>query len=384
MTEQALRVALLNPCFWPEVRRGAERVVRELADGLLARGHRPRLITSHPGRPTRAVENGLPITRHWRPPVGPLERREYERYLTHVPFSYLDLRRGDDDIAQALFVTDAQAAARWTVRTGKPSIFAYMGIPDRPGITQYRGRLRLTRSAVRGCSAVTALSRLAAEEFWRELRVEARVIHPGVDVRAFSPGGRRSEEPTLFCGADITEPRKRVPLLVEAFALVRREHPRARLVLSRPRSASDSEAYAAEPGVELADVDDREALADAYRDAWVSVLPSISEAFGLVLAEAMACGRPVVATNVGGMREVVDRDTVGRLFDGDSPEDLARALLEAIDLAKDPATPGACRARAEQFSVDSCVEQYLELYGELLGRPVDSTCLAASRPSLTA
>jgi hypothetical protein len=42
-----VKVALLSPVFWPEVRRGGERFVRDLADGLLERGHAPRLITSH-------------------------------------------------------------------------------------------------------------------------------------------------------------------------------------------------------------------------------------------------------------------------------------------------------------------------------------------------
>ncbi len=59
----ALRVALLAPAFFPEVRRGGERLVRELADELIARGHRPRLITSHAGRPSRTVEDGLPVFR---------------------------------------------------------------------------------------------------------------------------------------------------------------------------------------------------------------------------------------------------------------------------------------------------------------------------------
>src|SRR2546426_7045888 len=54
---RSLRVALLNPCYWPEVRRGSERVVRELADGLIAHGHKPRLITSHPGLPSRTLED---------------------------------------------------------------------------------------------------------------------------------------------------------------------------------------------------------------------------------------------------------------------------------------------------------------------------------------
>ena len=362
-----LRVALLNPCFWPEVRRGSERFARELADGLIARGHRPRLVTSHPGLPSRAVEDGLPITRHWRPPEGRLRRRQYEWYLTHVPFSYLSLRLGRDEVAQALFVTDAQAAARWSRRTGRPSVFSYMGIPDHAGLVELRLRPELTVRAVRGCTAVTALSATAAEAFWRWLGVEARVIHPGVDLQAFRPAGRRSEEPTVFCAADIAQPRKRVGLLVDAFRLVRRERPGARLALSRPRDEGVAARLSSqEPDVELVDVDDRGALARAYREAWVSALPSVGEAFGLVLVEALACGTPVVAANTGGMREVVDREAVGRLFDGDRPEDLAAAILEALELARDPGTGEACRRRAEEFSIDRCVEGYLALYRELL------------------
>ena len=115
-----VRVALLAPCFWPEVHRGGERIVRSLADGLLAAGLRPRLITSHPGRPRRAVEDGLPVARHSRPPDGLLVRAGLEDHLTHLPFSYRDLRRGDDDLAHALFPTDGAAAAAWSRRTGRP------------------------------------------------------------------------------------------------------------------------------------------------------------------------------------------------------------------------------------------------------------------------
>ena len=361
-----LRVALLNPCFWPEVRRGSERVARELADGLIARGHRPRLITSHPGLPSRRVEDGLPIIRHWRPPDGRLRRRLYEPYLTHLPFSYASLRLGRHDVAQALYVTDAQAAARWTRATGKPSVFSYMGIPDHEGLTSHRWRLELTVRAVRGCTAVTALSRVAADAFKRSLGVDAHVIHPGVNLSAFGPGPDRSEEPTVLFAADPTEPRKRAGLLVEAMRLVRRERPGARLVLSRPREPAQA-ADLIEDGVELADLDDRAALARAYASSWVACLPSFNEASGLVLVEALACGTPVVATDDGGMREIVgDRPEIGRLFTGETPDDLARAVLEAFELAGDPRTAKACRCRAEDFSVERSVDRHLELYRELL------------------
>ena len=95
------RVALLAPCTWPEVRRGGERLVRDLAAGLVQRGHAPRLITSHPGMTSRRMEDGFEVIRSWRPPEGRLRRRLVEDYVTHVPFSYMHLRNGDDEVALA-------------------------------------------------------------------------------------------------------------------------------------------------------------------------------------------------------------------------------------------------------------------------------------------
>ena len=366
---ESLRVALLAPCFWPEVRRGAERLLRDFADGLLARGHRPRLITAHPGLPSRTVEDGLEVVRNWRPPAGRLARRAFEDHLTHLPFTYASLLAGADDVAHATYVTDAVAAARWSRRSGRPSVHAVLGAPDRRYLVKRRKRVELWLEAAQGCDVVTVLSEAAAALLRRELGIEARVIPPGVDTALFAPNGERDPRPTILFPSAAEDPMKRLDLLLAAFRLVRRDRADARLVLNRPRDAELARRILdSAPGVELLDAESRSAeLVGAYRSAWVCALPSLGEAFGLVLAESLACGTPVVGSNAGGIPEVLGaRDGIGRLFDGGEPEELAKALLEGLELAEDPSTRAACRARGEELSLDRFTAGYEALYTELI------------------
>jgi phosphatidylinositol alpha-mannosyltransferase len=341
-------------------------MIREVATGLIADGVRPTLITSHRGRPSRAAEEGMVVIRNWRPPTGERFERRVEDHLTHVPFSYLSLRRGSFDIAHAEYPTDALAAARWTRRTGRPSILHFHGIPDERGLRLKRLTFATTRRAVEGCSAVVCSSETSAAAFRRTLGVDARVVHPGVDLGTFAPGAGRAPEPTIFCAAAPDEPRKRIPLLVAAHELVRRERPGARLALLRPRDARLAAELSATEGVDLVDpVEEAARLAELYRRAWVSALPSVGDSFGIVLVESLACGVPVVASDADALPEVVDRDTIGRLFSGDE-HSLARALLDALELAEDPRTAAECRRRAEDFSLERCVEAHEALYADLL------------------
>jgi D-inositol-3-phosphate glycosyltransferase len=235
-----------------------------------------------------------------------------------------------------------------------------MGIPSREAIANQRLRMRAHEEATTRAGAVTVLSRAARDAMWRWLGVEAEIVAPGVDLELFSPGGERSARPTFACAGDPGEPRKRIGLIAEAFGIVRREVPDARLVLMRPRDAklaADLEAS----GAELVDVDSR-GVVEVFREAWVTGLASYGEAFGLVVVESLACGTPVFGPDDGGVAEIVDRPGLGALFSEPEPETVARAMREALELARDPQTAARCRTRAEDFDTLSSARRYVELY----------------------
>ena len=364
-----MRVALLHPCYWPEVRRGSERVIRELADGLVARGHEPVLLTSHPGPTTRTVEDGLAVVRARRPDDRRLRERGWDRYLSHAPRALVELVRARPDVAHAIYPADAVAAAPWARVTRRPLVFSYMGLPDAAYLDERRGRRWTMAQACRRADAVVALSQASARAFGDVLGVEARVISPGVDLHAFSPDeSDRAQAPTIVCAAAIAEPRKRVALLVEAFALVRADRPDARLVLNRPRG--EAPAFASAQGVELADLDDRAALAAAYR-VGVGVGAAVGQRgvragarrgarvrhAGCRPRTAAGCRRSWAAVTTSG----------GRSRATTRPRSLARCSARSR-CTRTPPRRGAAASRPQRFSTDRTTDAYVALYEELAQR----------------
>ncbi|MDO9565596.1 MAG: glycosyltransferase [Candidatus Desulfaltia sp.] len=100
------------------------------------------------------------------------------------------------------------------------------------------------------------------------------------------------------------------------------------------------------------------------------VLSSVSEGFGRAAAEAMACGKPVVATKAGGLSEVVEDGITGRLVPPKNPAALAKAIIELLKDKKKSENIGiAGRKRVEKlFSIEKNVKSIEELYEKILTR----------------
>lgn len=352
---------MLHPCYWPEVRRGSERVIHDLGARLAARGHHPRLITSHPGPRSQSVEDGIEILRLHRPRGRRLQLGMRDVYLTHVRGSMRALRETQPDLVHAFYPVDGLAASRWARRSGRPLVFSLMGTP-RPEALRRPVWRRIVAEALRRADATVCLSQHVAALADEAFGVRPRVIHPGIDLEVFRPSAPRAAVPTILCPADLSDPRKGGALLHESFRLIRSRHPEARLVLDRRRAANPLPPD--EDGVEYRDLDTSEALVRAYSEAWLTVLLSRAEAFGLVLGESLACGTPVVATPGGGVEEMIDGDGVGRVVDSDAPEPVADAIDASMGAGEE--IRAACIARADRFSADRAADAYEALYGELV------------------
>src|SRR3954465_6240070 len=96
----AIRIAFVSHVFWPEKRRGGERLIRDLSDALIARGDEVSLITSHRGRPERTTETGLDVVRQWRPPERPFSALGFPPGTSAALGEWWALRRSNADIAQ--------------------------------------------------------------------------------------------------------------------------------------------------------------------------------------------------------------------------------------------------------------------------------------------
>ncbi|MFL6238333.1 MAG: glycosyltransferase family 4 protein [Actinomycetes bacterium] len=367
-----MRICLAHPYVWPEVQRGGERYLDDLARYLTSAGHVVDVVTG--GEETN-VETVDGATRRRR------RRRDVwvgdKLGLTDVDMFGVDawpcFARRRYDVVQAL-VPSAAIAARLA---GQRTIFSTIGFPT-PGHPPQRRRRALVRLAVRTAHVLTAPSEAAAMAFTDVTGRTAEALWPGVWLDRF-PLARsdRPTEPVLLYPSDLSVRRKGLDILLAAVAQLLPGYPGMRLLLSgagdagwafRRLSASDRQAVTA--ATDLAGIADTAELVRRYQTSTVTVLPAKEEAFGMVLIESLACGTPVVGCAGSGMTEIVTDPAIGRLAEfGDVPS-LARALDDAITVAGDPATSDRCRTAASAFGWQERIGPLHErLYERVARRP---------------
>ena len=287
--------------------------------------------------------------------------------------------------------------AHWAIPTGPSAVLAArrLGLPS--VITMHGGDVYVNpeqgydfptrwyvrpplRWTLRHADALTAITEDCRQHALRAgAPPEAiRLIFNGTDLRRFSPAtpsngsADGSWGPHMIFACRQLFPRKGIRFLIEAAARLKPRFPDLKLVLAgdgfeRPELARLAEERGIARDVTFLGWVPNTALPPYYRAAAVSVIPSLEEGFGIPAAEAMGCEVPVVASDAGGLPEVVEHGVTGLVV----PRGDSAALAEAIgSLLEDPArrrSMGAAgRARALQlFDWDRTAEQFEQVYREI-------------------
>lgn len=289
---------------------------------------------------------------------------------------------------------DAAGLSLATLAFGKDLVFSRFGVgreinEKRTNLSwrwiQFLGRRRLARANVAVC--VSRFQNAAIQTRWRIPRTKIRMIYNGIDTRTFSPlPMKRSDQDRhlLFVGG--SNPRKGVDVVMESFARVRRHRPNVSLDLVGGWDWTAQERAAAELGihtrVHFHPYLPREDMPDQYRRAYALLTPTRAESFGRTVAEAMACGVPVVSSRTGALPELIEDGVNGILVPANDPQALAEATLELLDNPRKAEEMGrAGRRRVERdFAWDVIMPLWEELLEQLAGggdsseskRPVSS------------
>lgn len=216
----------------------------------------------------------------------------------------------------------------------------------------------------------------------RELRERGLPLPPveivshGVDAETFRPAPDWPSDDgyILFAGRVVAQ--KGVNILLRAFGALLRRCPEARLLVV---GEGDLELffqrmtrYLGFPHrVSFVEWQTGESLVGLYQRAQLIVIPSYYEPFGIVALEAMACGRPLVASRVGGLAEIVEDGVQGYLFPVGDHLELARRLAQLIlDPARREKMGAAARERATQFTWGDAAARTEAIYARLDGHRV--------------
>ncbi len=188
---------------------------------------------------------------------------------------------------------------------------------------EWRARERAVYRNAEGIFTMSEFVKASLREDYGVDPARVRVVGAGANVVPPGPVAPARDPLVLFVGKQFAP--KGGPELLDAFALVRREFPRARLSV-----VSASFPGPLPPGVTFHGLLPRAALARLFAQAAVFALPTLREAFGLSLLEAMAFGLPVVATRLEAIPEIVSDGETGLLVPPRDATALAAALAELL------------------------------------------------------
>jgi D-inositol-3-phosphate glycosyltransferase len=381
---------------------GMNVYIVEVARRLAARGVEVDIFTRAVSRdvpPVAELAPGVLVRHVTAGPFEDLDKADLPGQLCHFTFEVLRAEAayapGRYDVVHGHYWLSGQVAAVAKERWGVPFVQSMHTLGRVKNAALAAGdaaepplRLRGENEVVAAADRLVANTTDEAEQLiglYDADPARVRVINPGVDLGVFRPGSQARARRRLGLPADAivlvfagrVQPLKAPHVVLHAAAQIARDDPslasRLRVAFvggpsgtgrADPDGLSELAAALGISGmVRLEPPCPQSELAEWYRAATLVMVPSRSESFGLVAVEAQACGTPVVAAAVGGLRTAVADGVSGKLVDSRDPAAYARVIR---DLVAHPAALArlarGAPEHASRFGWTVTVDRLMNLY----------------------
>ncbi len=370
-----------------KIRGGVEAVVLYLTEGLQAFKdldlHVVTLLSGIQQEKTVVLSDRFTV--HYLPKASGLS------YLT----SYVDIWRLKKKIKSlAPDVINAHVAGEYVeaaLQTNYPTIMTVHGIRHRE-IQTYKGAftrfyrgwwiIRSERSCVKNAKHIIAISPYIVEEFGDLIKADVYHIENPISDKFFEMEDHSQPNRILFAGVII--PRKRVLELLQAMVAVKQAIPSVQLRLAGDiKNPVDGGQYFSAlqeliareqlaENVQFLGNLSEEALLKEYTACSLLVLPSVQETTPMVIMQAMAAGKAVVSTRVGGIPYQVQHRETGLLVDSDDVPALAEALIKLLknDTLRVEMGQKAKKVAEERFRTSVVAEKTRDVYYRVTGYEV--------------
>ena len=364
MLTKKLKIGIVSPYSW-DTPGGVQAHIRDLAEFLIASGHSVSVLSpaiDEEALPDYVVSAGKPIAIPYNGAVarilfGPIAFARVRQWITQGDFDLLHLHEPA--------IPSLSLLACWAAEG--PLVGTFHAAAKRQKIIFAIGPI--LEPAIEKLNARIAVSEAARSTLTEHLETDAVVIPNGIYAKRYANGTPQAkwQGNTIGFIGRFEEPRKGLAVLLEALPIIARFAPDVRVLVAGPGDSKDVQDQI-DPQLRhrfefLGRISEKE-KADFLSSVALYIAPNTGgESFGIILAEALAGGAAVVASDIPAFDSLLGSGEYGALFQSENSQDLAKVVIDLLrEDEKRRALAQRGKAYAQRFDWDVVAEDIFSIY----------------------